>query len=210
MRVLYPPRPASRIAPGELPELESANEWVAQYKFNGERNLICIRPSGLVEFFNRRGEKCKTFSVTDAVRKQLLSLNLERGIEYWLDSELLLNKTSMPMYKGKIVLFDILFAGRYLFGSNQMDRLNHLSYLCHRPVTKEPYHGIGLQVTDQVLLAEVFDNHFVDRFHDFIDLPVVEGLLLRKRKSKLDNIGTRPYDVAWQLRCRKPHRTYRY
>ena len=141
---------------------------------------------------------------------QFLSLpGLEPNKEYWLDGELLI-KTKATDTKDKIVLFDVLQAGKYLFGKNQMDRLALLNQICGNPKDFDPQRGMGFLVTADILLAPVFETDFVNRFQEKIEFDECEGLVLRKRNSTLDNFGAKEYEVGWIVRCRKPHKNYRF
>ena len=112
---MFPPRPKNRIRPVELPKYEKQGAWVVQRKFNGTRTLIHITPSFQVEAWRPGKQKHLQWCLSAEITAQILSLNIERGKEYWFDGELLNNKTSDIAYKNKIVFFDILQAGRYFF-----------------------------------------------------------------------------------------------
>jgi hypothetical protein len=146
-------------------------------------------------------------------------LNIEFGKEYWLDGELLNNKTSDEYYKNRIVLFDILQAGKYFFGGpTLMERQQMLVSICGNPVGLESGRGIALDVTENVWLAQTFTDNFVDRWNDFINFDEVnklayvvneiEGLVLKQSKSVIKNFGNKEYEVDWQVRCRKPEKGY--
>ena len=42
MLIRHPPRPVSRLHPKFLSNEEKGGKWVAQLKFNGQRNLIYV------------------------------------------------------------------------------------------------------------------------------------------------------------------------
>jgi len=149
--------------------------------------------------------------LSDQVAQQILDLAIEPGKEYWFDAELLHRKTSDPQYKNRVVLFDVLQAGRYLFGSpNLLKRYELLQSICRSPEERESANGIALVVSENVWLAETFDRDFVPRFQDFIELDEIEGLVLKKKNSSLDNFGRKEYEVSWQLRCRKENKNYAF
>lgn len=207
MKILYPPRPKGKITPNQLPEYEKSGGWVVQRKFNGTRVVIHVQ-DGDVYILNRHGEPPRQFTLTNKYKKEFMSLNIDNK-ECWLDGELLDAKTKNKDYKGKIVLFDVLQAGRYLFGSpNLLGRQFILHEICGhspvRPAELEPG-GIALQITPNIWLAETFDSNFAARFKDFIDRDEIEGLVLKRIDSTLDNFGKSRYDVGWQIRCRKQH-----
>jgi ATP-dependent DNA ligase len=206
MPVLYPPHPASKISPHRLAEFEAGGGWIAQRKFNGTHVVIHVSKDRRLTILTRHGTPPKLFSLTKSHRDQILSLNMEDGKEYWFDGELLDHKTRSKEYKGKIVLFDVLQAGDYLIRKKtQKERLALLAEICRNPSTLEPANGIALDVTGDIWLAESWTSNFAKHFTDFIQLDEIEGLILRKSDSVIDNFGNKEYDVAWIVRCRKPH-----
>lgn len=213
MPLLYPPHPSSRIPVHDLDSYESTGEWVAQRKFNGTHVLLHVSAAGKVGILTRHGTPPKMFSLSESHVHQILGLNLERGKEYWFDGELLDHKTVSPQYKGKIVFFDVLQAGRYfLRNPNQVERLKILSDICGNPTVLEPNRGIALEVSRDLWISENWARGFHERFMDFLDMDEIEGLVLRKVSSVLESFGQKKYDVHWIVRCRKPDRggAYRF
>lgn len=210
MNVLYPPRPKGRILPTQLGGYEKTGKWLVQRKFNGTRILLNVK-GGKIGILNRHGEPPKLFSLSATHRAEILSLNLDPAKEYWFDGELLDHKTITPAFKGRIVLFDILQAGDYFFGSpNLEDRYDLLKNICRNPTDLEPNLGIALQATPNIWLAQNFYENFESRFQDFLEHPEIEGCVLKQKKSCIDNLGKKEYEVGWQIRCRKPHKNYNF
>ena len=206
MNVLFPPHPNTKITPNSLAEYEASGKWVAQRKFNGTHILVNISQDRKVSILTRHGTPPKLFSLSQRHIDQILALNLESGKEYWLNGELLDHKTTDKRYKGKLVFFDVLMAGVYLYRNpNQMARLEMLNTICRNPQQLEPANGIALQVSEDIFMAETWTGGFLERFQDHIKTDEIEGLILRKRESSLDNFGRKEYDVNWILRCRKAH-----
>jgi hypothetical protein len=201
-QVIFPPRPKGRMNPKDLPFYEESGLWCAQRKFNGTRNLIHIEATGKVSVWGRHGEPHKKFSFNNTYRDELLScLKLDKGVEYWLDSEVM-NKQANAT--NEIILYDVLQVGRYFFGSpDQMQRLEILKGICGDPQDLEPG-GLALRLTDRVWMAQTFPDHFVDRFNESLSNPKLEGLVLRKRKAALDHFGNVEYETGNLIRCRKP------
>lgn len=206
MPILFPPHPENKILPQRLGDYEKSGNWIAQRKFNGTHVLLHISTDRKVTILTRHGTTPKLFNLTKSHIDQILSLNLEPEKEYWLNGELLDHKTKNKNYKNKIILFDILQAGEYLIMKmNQKDRLDLLAKICRNPTELEPNSGIALQATPDIWLAENFSNEFEKHFEEFIHLDEIEGLVLRKKNSFIDNYGQREYSVNWIIRCRKPH-----
>lgn len=211
MLTIYPPHPSSRIPSHELHSYESSGEWFAQRKFNGTHVIVNVSPSGKVGILTRHGTPPRLFSLSESHVDQILALNIDRGKEYWLAGELLDHKTKNPEYKGKIVFFDVLKAGRYLIRKpDQAGRLAILSEICGNPSSLEPNRGIALAISEDLWVSETWENSFQERFSDFLEMDEVEGLILRKKSSFLENFGQKPYDVHWIVRCRKPDRGKSY
>jgi len=206
MKILYPPRPKGKIPPATLPKYERSGQWLWQRKFNGTHVVVNVSPNREVGILTRHGTAPKLFSLSRDHVREILSLNLNPGSEYWFAGELLDHKTKNQNYKKKIVLFDVLQAGRYLMRRpDQVGRLNLLADICGRPQELEPNNGIALQVTDKIWMAEWWDTNAVDRFKDHLTTDEIEGLVLRKKKATLDNFGNKKYEVNWMIRCRKAH-----
>lgn len=202
MKIIYPPRPSGKINPTDLPYYESTGKWCVQRKFNGHRNLIHISPDRVVTFASRHGQEHKKWTPSPQLKEELLSvLELQKGLEYWLDGELMAKQVNAT---NEIILFDVLQEGRYFFGfPDQMKRLEILKGICGNPKVLEPG-GIALEVSPKIWMAETWTDHFVDRFKEALPNPRLEGLVLRKKAAALDNFGQTEYETGNVIRCRKP------
>lgn len=153
-KIIYPPRPKGAVPPKELDYYEKQGIWVVQPKYNGSRCVIHIEPDNTVTMWSRHGTAHRSYTMPAAIRDQLLALpGLQKGLEYWLDGELMI-KTSAPETKGKIILFDVLQVGKYLFlKPDQMGRLALLDEICGKPRTLDIWRGMGYQISNDVLMA---------------------------------------------------------
>lgn len=200
---IYPPRPRASIPPGDLDHYDNTGDWIAQPKYQGTRNLVHI-DKGEVSLWSRHGTPHKAFSLSVSLKNEILALpGLEKGVEYWLDGELLYSKTKAIDTKGKIVLFDVLFAGKYLFlAPDQMGRIQMLDDICGNPRTIDPYRQMSYEISESLLMAPYFENKFSEHFRRF-NYDEVEGLVLRRKNSGLDNFGRKEYLANWLVRCRR-------
>lgn len=141
-----------------------------------------------------------------SVAKEILALpGLKRGLEVWLDAELL-SKTTARDTKNKIVLFDILQYGQYFFlNPDQKRRLEILADVCGNPTKLDSLRGMGYVVSESLLMAPTFFTDFKKEFEKGYG-DEVEGLVLRKTNSVIDNFGQKEYLVNWLVRCRKPNK----
>lgn len=203
MGVIYPPRPKDKILPSLLPELEKRHVYLVQRKFNGDRCLVHFPGNGNVELYNRYGKPQK-YKMPSFLRQELLALNLNRSKEHWLDGELM--HVRIP---NTIVLYDVLQLGEYLYGKTLIERLDLLRGICNNP-SQYANPAVALMATEHVWMAESFSSDFLDHFKEFIHLDFIEGLVLKEAASVLNNWGDKPYEVNWQVRCRKPGPTYQF
>ena len=206
MRIIFPPRPRGKITPGELVAYEKTGLWVVQRKFNGQRSPVFISPEGKAQLFSRYGRGHENYVPPAGMMKEFAAFDLDLGTYYWFDAELLGTKTQSAYYDNRLVIFDVLHIGKSLFnGPNLMQRQEILKKICRNPSVLEKEHGIALQITEHIWLAETFENGFVARFKELLGWPEIEGLVLKKKNSVIDNIGARENEVNWQIRCRKAH-----
>ncbi|RDJ35103.1 MAG: hypothetical protein DWQ19_09725 [Crenarchaeota archaeon] len=207
IEVVYPPRPEGKIAPNRLVAYEKTGRWVAQRKFNGTHIVLYVH--GDTVKLGHKGREPKQFRLTGNLKNEILNLNFDPNLKYWLDGELLDAKTKSPGYKGKIVLYDLIQAGKYFFGGpTLLGRLKLLNEICRQPQVKEPGLGIALAATENIWMAETFDHDFSERFKDFLSSDEIEGLVLKKKDSVIKNYGKKEYEVNWLIRCRKPTKNY--
>jgi|688.fasta_scaffold101285_6 hypothetical protein len=205
MKTLYPPHPNIKIPVHKLPEYEKSGKWIAQRKFNGTNVVIYISSERKIHILTRHGTAPKLFSLSKSHIDQLLSLNLEKGKDYWLNGELLDHKTKSSYYKKKIVLFDVLHAGRYLINNiTQKQRIELLNNICNNSEELEE-NGIAIKVTEDIWLAQNWTDNFEFHYKEFLHCDEIEGLILRKSDSFINNFGQKEYDAPWIVKCRKPH-----
>jgi ATP-dependent DNA ligase len=219
-RFLFPAHPPSsmKITPDMLNYHEQQGAWIAQRKFNGSHAVIWVYQNQ-VEMWNRQGEPFSTYRPTESMKRCFLhSLNRDYDTEYVFDGELLhtkakLQSTQKQAADNVIVLFDMLYAGKYLTSLTTMERLELLHKIAP-PTVLEPKkraHKICQEDESQLWLAETFTEEFSYRFWEmyeqdtagFDKYPEIEGLVLKQKDAKNTSLGTRPNDVTWMLKCRK-------
>jgi ATP-dependent DNA ligase len=201
VQIIYPPRPLGNMQPSELPRYEASGEWVAQRKFHGSRAVLHIGSDRQLLLASRHGKEFAKFKITKDLSQEILqSLCLENGKAYWLDGELLNKQIGAT---NELVLFDVLQAGRYLFGKpTQIERLEILKQICNNP-KRLCRDKLAFRVSDNIWMAETFTNHFVERYNEAFDNPVLEGLVLRRSTAALDHFGSKEYVTPHLIRCRK-------
>jgi hypothetical protein len=143
----------------------------------------------------------------ESVKNEILALpGIKKGIKYVFDGELMI-KTKAEDTKGKIILFDILQQDKYLFlNTNQKQRIELLDEICGKPRTLDPWRGMAYQISKNVMMAPTYFSGFAKEFEKWLNSSTeeVEGLVLRRLNSVIDNFGNKEYKVDWMIRCRKP------
>lgn len=199
---IFPPRPKGKMAPSDLSFYEKTSQWFAQRKFNGSRALVYISHSREVSLFSRHGRPFLNFDLTEELKFELISnLYLQEDKDYWLDGELM-NKGKDS--KKEIIFFDVLHIGKYLFYKpTQEERMLLLDEICQFP--KELCEdNLSLKISKNFYLAERFFSDFEKIFQESFSNPKIEGLILRKKKVGLENVGNKEYETNTLIRCRKP------
>jgi len=200
MRYVYPPRPKGRTTPSDLNIFDSSGQWLVQRKYNGVRNLVHRMADGSIFFFNRHGKEQSKIRPTKSMVEAIKSIGFKDGREYVLDGELLKFENGSSI----LVIFDLLWDGKYLFGSpSQVDRLEILRGLWGKENFDCDY---GCKLSEDLFLANYWTKGFAKEFDRVLGHSKIEGLVLRKRHSALDDYGYHEYETTSQVRCRKPVR----
>lgn len=198
---LFPPRPGGSIQPGDLDYYEKSGEWVVQPKFNESRILTHVLPTGEVVFWTRHKTRPAPSHFDSPTLSQEVKsrLNLIPGLEYWIDGGVMNREKGAG---GELVFYDVLCVGKYLFLKlSQEERLKALDVICGSPreLNEE---GTALKVGDHLWMSTCFADGFHDRLKTLLEVNYVEGLMLRKKTSQLDNFGKKQYEASWMKRCR--------
>jgi ATP-dependent DNA ligase len=210
MSIIYPPRPKGAVPPSQLPHFEGLGTHCIQPKYNGSRAVVNVSPQGKVSIWSRHGRSHLNYTMPLTIQNEILAIpGLPKGVEVCLDCELL-NKTTATDTKGKFVLFDVLHYGKYLFCSlDQVERIDLLNKICGYPSKLDPWRGMGYYVSENILMAPTFYSAFKEEF-DKHTSDEVEGVVLRKKNSVIDNFGQKEYEVSWLIRCRRAHKNYSF
>ena len=94
----------------------------------------------------------------------------------------------------------MLHIGKFLFGNPILNMRSELLFdICRNPTELEPTHGIALRVSEHIWLAQTFQFNFKKIFQQFTPYDEIEGLVLKKSDSVLNNLGRQEHDVTWQI-----------
>jgi hypothetical protein len=195
----YPPRTESKIPYTENPVLrmwKGFPDAVAQYKLNGNRNLVKVYPDRRIEFWNRHGEQQK-YVIPTPIREYFLGIS---PIGHWTiwDTELVHFKTKYV--KDVVYVFDCLvWESQHLTGTTYVERYS----LVKAQVTQilsftNPQ--LGVYSAANISVSQ-WDSAWAEvKKYDF-----VEGLMLKRTgiSSLLTNGTVKSNNGGFMCRIRK-------
>lgn len=205
-RYLYPPRPRNAVNPKDLDFWDNGS-LIAQPKLNGSN---CVIFTDGKDFFvmNRHKQRLTNFKIDNSELSEIY-----RGDGEWMiiNGEYM-NKSKSDengvVFNHKLVIFDILaYNGEYLVGSTFSERINLLNDVYDEVDSEKNY---LYSITDNIYRVKSYSNGFNEIFNNFIQVDMLEGLVMKRANAKLE-IGTSELNnVKSQLKCRKPTKNYKY
>ena len=207
-RYIFPPRPEYKIPPSDLQSFDDGT-FMAEPKFNGDNGVIFFNSKEFIPM-NRHGKKYPKYQLDTDELKDLFppDWNCLSG-EYMAKSKKDENKST---FNHKFVIFDMLvYDGNYLLGTTFEDRwLMLYNRFNHRFISENEY---SYQITENIWLVKVWLTDFVTIWNKITKIDMIEGLVLKKRKSvsaKLLPGNVEKNNYLSQLKCRKSTKNYSY
>ena len=206
-RCFFPPRPRTAI-PFSDTSRYADGRWQAQLKINGTRNIIAVSPDGEVDFWSRHKSRHRAW-VPPAWLKDEVRGRFACGKWTVLDSELLHSKH--PSVKNMLYLFDALaLDGQHLVGETYEARYSGLVAACGAVGPDVPgYGGHVAEVGRGLWLARMIPS---DGWRGAWDVaaknPIIEGLVLKRVKAKLEPGRAEENNGFWMIRVRKASKNY--
>ncbi len=178
---------------------------LAQYKLNGNRNLIKVDPQGRIEFWNRHNERQQTYAIPDEMRSEILRITPKGKWCVW-DSELMNFKTKT--IKDMVYLYDVLvYDGCWLLGEDYKTRYQRvLDSVGEKYLTLDNDKNNETLYIAKNLKAEEWASSWAA----IKNIPWVEGLVAKRCDylSRLE-MGHEEYNnCGFMCRIRKPHKNY--
>ncbi len=205
-RFIYPPRPKNAIPDGDLDFWDNGS-LVGQPKLNGSNCLIFTNGEKHV-VTNRKNERLTIFNLTDVEIKQMY-----RGTGEWIviNGEYL-NKSkrdeSGQIFNHKFVIFDILvFDGEYLVGKTFEERISLLDELYGTVDSEKEY---LYKISENIYRVKSYNNQFKMLFDKLSPIDMIEGLVLKRKNSRLEVGYSELNNVRSQIKCRKVTKNYKY
>lgn len=204
-RYIYPPRPEKKIPKSYLKEFDDGS-FLAQPKFNGDCGPVFFNTEKFLPM-NRHNEPLTRWKLDPSELRELFQndgWNVVVG-EYMDKSK---KDESKKTFNHKFVIFDILVLNSdYFLGKTFEDRWNLLYEMFKEQIISE--NEYSYQITENVWLVKSFFSEFDSIWEKLTQIDMIEGLVLKKRKSGLEK-GTHEKNNLAQIKCRKSTRNYQY
>lgn len=205
-RYIYPPRPRNAIQDSELDSWDNGS-LVGQVKLNGSN--ISIYTNGTKHIvMNRHGQRLTNFQLTDNEIKDIY-----RGTGEWMviNGEYM-NKSksdeNAQVFNHKFVIFDILvYNNEYLVGSTFEQRIQLLDKLYGQVDSEKDY---LYKISQNTYRVKSYDVGFKSLFDKYTPIDLVEGLVLKRKNSKLEISSGVENNWRGQLKSRKRTLNYKY
>jgi ATP-dependent DNA ligase len=202
---IYPPRPKNAVDPKEIDSWDDG-AMVGQPKLNGSCCLVFTNGMD-VYVYNRHNQRLTNF---DLSKEEIL--NLYSGSGWMVIVGEYLNKSKKDengeTFNHKLCLFDILVHNsNYLVGETFESRIVLMDSLFGKKVSEKKY---LYSVSENVYRIRTFGSGFRNLFDDLSVIDVVEGLVLKRKSSKLEIGTSENNNIKSQIKFRKPTKNYKY
>ena len=201
----WPPRPSSarRVLPEMLGHWE-AKGWWAQIKKNGTGNVLFVNPERNVRAVRRENKEHKQWVPPPGIANAFAELPGNGW--YVFTSELLHNKVAG--LRNVNYIHDLIVAdGWELTGSMFHERQAMLRRLFPNPARS--IDGHYYVIDEYTWLAHNYTSGFEALFKS-LTRPDDEGLVLKKPTAKLEMCLREDSNSAWQLKCRRETKNFKY
>lgn len=211
-KYLYPPRPEYKTPPSSL-ETYDTGEYIAQPKYNGSACLVFTNGDEL-HVYNRHKRPLAKYSPFIHFRE------LAKTSNWYVYAGEYLNKAKKgemgDIERDKFVIWDLLvWDGEYLIGKTMEERLMILEniYPCQRAIVSdklEMYDHLCCTEHAGIYKAPTYGGGFDILYEELYETELYEGLVLKKKNSKLTYGFQEKNNSDWQIKCRKETKLYNF
>tara|TARA_R110000772_G_scaffold81439_2_gene173245 strand:- start:29070 stop:29699 length:630 start_codon:yes stop_codon:yes gene_type:complete len=203
-KYIFPPRPKNPVPMDELEYYESKNRFMAQPKLNGS-NVVIFTDGTRTIVQNRHGSSFNSNQLANEIKR------LYRGTGWMVLNGEYLNKNqnnALGSFNHKLVLFDILVMNNdHLIGHTFEERINLIYELYGERGCKDPNLN---SISENIFSVKTFYKNFTDKFQEITPIAVYEGLVLKRKTSKLENGTSVDNNHRSQIKCRKATLNYKF
>ena len=206
-RYIYGPRPLNPIPDSDLAFWDNGS-LIAQPKLNGANTLIFTNGKEM-RVMNRHHQDLTGFKLSKDEINSVV--NPKDGLWTVVNGEYLNKNKSDEMglpFNHKFVIFDIIVSNsEYLVGSTFEERIDMMDFIYG---TKNSDKDYLYSISENVYRVKSFDKGFKNLYDQLTKIDVIEGLVLKRKKAKLELGTTENNNSKSQLKARKPTKNYKF
>ena len=204
-RYIYPPRPKNAVDPKEI-NLWDDGTLLCQPKLNGS-NCVIFTDGVTYKIMGRHNQVLTNFNLNINEISNIYS-----GKGWMAINAEYLNKSKLDennkIFNHKLIIFDILaYNGEYLVGKTFQERVDILNQLYGQNLSDKSY---LYSITENIFHVKSYNTNFKQIFDELIKIDVVEGIVCKRKNSKLELGVTSENNTKGQIKFRKPTKNYRY
>lgn len=205
-RYIFPPRPKNAIPDDEINYWDSMGVMIGQPKLNGS-NCVIFTDGERQIVMNRHNQRLTNFRLTESEIKEIY-----RGEGWMVLNGEYMNKSKLDenrqVFNHKFVIFDILtFNSDYLVGKSFEDRIILLDELYGQVESEKDY---LYNISENIYRVKSYTTDFKRLYDRLITIDMVEGLVMKRKSSKLELGTTENNNTKSQVKARKPTRNYKF
>jgi hypothetical protein len=203
-KYIYPPRP-ERTFPRSGMDTFDNDVYMAQPKFDGDCTEVYIGEN-LWKVMNRHKKESSKFKLKkDEIKNLILNKGSNVFVGEYLDKS---RKNEFgKVFNDKLIIFDILVLNNeHLIGKTFQERMNILTDM----FTYIDENDYSYKLSDNIYLTKTFYKGFGELWDKFVQIDMLEGLVLKRKDAGLEPGTTEKNNVLSQLKCRKETKNYSY
>ena len=206
-RYIFPPRPKNAIHDSELGIWDDGS-LIAQPKLNGS-NCVIFTNGERFRIMNRHDEPLTNFRINP---EEILNIYKCQKGEWLVINGEYMNKSKMDeksqVFNHKLVIFDILVQNsNYLVGQTFEERIILMDELYGRKDSEKDY---LYSISENIYRVKSYNNNFKFQFDRLTPIDMIEGLVMKRKNSKLELSTNENNNVKSQIKCRKATKNYKY
>lgn len=205
---IYPCRPKNAAAPNDISKYDNGT-MLAQPKFNGSNCSIYTNGSDW-RIFNRHNDRLTSFQLSPLEMSDNLFKG-ERGKWMMINGEYLnksKNDETGAVFNHKLIIFDTLvFESDHLVGRTFQQRVDLLDELYGTVESGKPH---LYQISENIYRVKSYYEDFVNLYNDIVKVDMLEGLVFKRKNSKLELGLTEDNNSKSQIKVRKPTKNYKF
>lgn len=207
-RFFYPPRPKNATPRESIIDYDS-KMFIAQPKLNGSNAFVAT--DGIsYHILNRYGERLTRVQIG---KEDILKLHRGEVGKWIVINGEYMNKSQRDfndeVFNHKLVIFDILvYDGEQLVGQTFDQRIKLLDNLYGQKECEDIY---LYKISDLIYRVKSYlGGEFVSLFDNLIKIGMYEGLVIKRKRAKLENSGNIDNNSTSQVKVRKATKNYRF